>query len=264
MNCPSCNRPNAEGLLYCDYCGTPLSAPSPGKRKTEVEAVPAPGPVRKRVTEFEAPAEPAPAPSAGGRRVHDPFDPFGVPSASAPAARAAAPSALPEPPSGPAPAPAARKKVTEYVAAGADAFAPPSPAPAPAAATGGAAPAAASGRRIIGWVITFDGHSDGLSFTLREGRNVLGRDPESDIVVGWDGTVSGTHAFLIWRLGRARIADANTQNGTFLNEEDVLGQIEVHDGDVLRIGRTRFLIRLLDQDKLGALWDLKTKPAGRD
>ena len=99
MNCPSCNRPNAEDLNYCDYCGTPLSAPSPGKRKTEFEPVPAAGPVRKRVTEFEPAAEPAvpQQPAGAGPRVADPFDPFGVPAASAnrPAAAPARPAPSP-------------------------------------------------------------------------------------------------------------------------------------------------------------------------
>ncbi|MFO0576207.1 MAG: FHA domain-containing protein [Polyangia bacterium] len=282
MNCPSCNRPNAEDLNYCDYCGTPLTAPAAGKRKTEFEPVPGPGPVRKRVTEFEPASEPAapahPAGHAAGR-VADPFDPFGAPPAAArPAAQAprpappvsvpaAAPSSAPSSTPASAQAPS-RRKATEYIPGSRDPFAEPSSTPATTPAATGSAPAgqaqAAVGRRIVGWVITFDEHPDGLSFLLREGRNVVGREPESDIAVGWDHTVSGTHAYLIWRLGRARIADANTQNGTFLNEEDVLGQIEVHDGDVLRVGRTRFLIRLLDQAKVSALWDAKAPAPRRD
>ena len=276
MNCPSCNRPNAEDLNYCDYCGTPLSAPSPGKRKTEFEPVPAAGPVRKRVTEFEPAAEPAvpQQPAGAGPRVADPFDPFGMPATSA--NRPAAAPARPAP--GPAVAANAasaadppRRKATEYIPSSRDPFAEPAAGASPPAATAGSAPAqpqaqgqAGVGRRIVGWVITFDEHPDGLSFLLREGRNVVGREPESDVAVSWDHTVSGTHAYLIWRLGRARVADANTQNGTFLNEEDVLGQIEVHDGDVLRVGRTRLLIRLLDQAKVGALWDAKPATGRRD
>lgn len=281
MNCPSCNRPNAEDLNYCDYCGTPLTAPAAGKRKTEFEPVPGPGPVRKRVTEFEPapePAAPAQPSGPGAARIADPFDPFGAPPAvGAPPAFGAPPAAArpavprPAPPvSSPAGAPAptpSRRKATEYIPGSRDPFAEPSSTPTPAPAATGQAQAGqqtAVGRRIVGWVITFDEHPDGLSFLLREGRNVVGREPESDIPVSWDHTVSGTHAYLIWRLGRARVADANTQNGTFLNEEDVLGQIEVHDGDVLRIGRTRFLIRLLDQAKVSALWDPKAAAPRRD
>lgn len=263
MNCPSCNRPNAEDVSYCDYCGTPLTAPATGKRKTEFEPVPAAGPVRKRVTEFEPSAEPPANPAA--RRIADPFDPFGAPASAPPTTPRQAAPAPPVTPTPPAASP--RKKATEYIPGNRDPFAAPPAGPSPpaaAAAHNASQNQAAIGRRIVGWVITFDEHPDGLSFLLREGRNVVGRDTESDIAVGWDHTVSGTHAFLIWRLGRARVADANTQNGTFLNEEDVLGQIEVHDGDVLRVGRTRLLIRLLDQAKVSALWDPKAPAGGKD
>ena len=268
MNCPSCNRQNAEDLSYCDYCGTPLAVQAAAKRKTEFEPVPAQGPLRKRVTEFEPAVEPAaPAPS---RRAHDPFDPFGASSAGAVAAPMVAATRAAVPPAESPASASTRKKATEYIPGGHDPFAAPTSGTNSAtvgqSAAGPAAggPAAAVGRRMIGWMITFDDHPDGVSFVLREGRNVVGRDRESDVAVSWDHTVSGTHAYLIWRLGRARVADANTQNGTFLNEEDVLGQIEVKDGDVLRVGRTRFLIRLIDQDKAAALWNVKSTPGRRE
>ena len=65
MICPGCNRNNAEGLDFCDYCGTPLGAAAAGKRKTEMEVgggggAPAHGGAPKRRTEFEAPP-PGPA-----------------------------------------------------------------------------------------------------------------------------------------------------------------------------------------------------------
>lgn len=263
MNCPSCNRQNTEDLSYCDYCGTPLVAQAAAKRKTEFEPVPAHGPLRKRVTEFEAAVESAaPTPS---RRAQDPFDPFGSSSAGAVAAPPAAAAIAAVPPAELHAGASGRKKATEYFPGGNDPFAAPtSGTPSATAAQAAAGPAAAAGPRIIGWIITFDDHPDGISFVLREGRNVVGRDRESDVAVSWDHAVSGTHAYLIWRLGRARVADANTQNGTFLNEEDVLGQIEVKDGDVLRVGRTRFLIRLIDQDKAAALWSVNATPSRRE
>ncbi len=242
MNCPSCNRSNADDLAYCDYCGTPLVSASPGKRQTAIEADPSIGPYRKRVTEFEAQPE-RQEPMLSARRANDPFDPF---AASAP------PKPKPAEARSASPVSTASKAATQYMS-------PSSPAVPQSAqeGTGNAVgvPTAHTGRRIIGWAVTFDEHPDGLSFVLREGRNVVGRDKESDLLLEWDQTVSGTHAFVIWRMGRARVADANTQNGTFLNEEDVLGQIEVKDGDVLRVGRTRLLIRLIEQEKANAIWN---------
>ncbi|MCC6997986.1 MAG: FHA domain-containing protein [Deltaproteobacteria bacterium] len=250
MVCPGCNRNNAEGLDFCDYCGTPLGAAAAGKRKTEMEVggggggAPAHGGAPKRRTEFEAPppgppaALPAGNPFGGG---DDPFDPFKPPSI--------APGQRPAMRPADAPAPPAAKRVTKFDSK--DPF-----APQPAAQPGH--DERYLGRRIVGWMITFDNAPDGLTFTLREGRNLLGRDAERcDIVIGNDDMISGGHAVLVWRTGRARIADDKSQNGTFLNEEDVLQPEEVKDGDIIRIGRTRFICRLLDHDKVTKLW----KPA---
>jgi len=231
MDCPNCKRHNADGLTYCDFCGTPLAAPSPSphKRKTEAEA--APPPSAKRKTEIESP-EPG---EAGG------FDPFAQPKGGF------TPAARPGGAGSPGAAAAPKKLKTQFDAG--DPFATPAPA-----RPGAPEAPSAQGRRIVGWLVTFDGDPDGTSFIVREGRNGIGRDATNEIPLADDGMVSGTHAYLIWRAGRARIADHNSQNGTFLNEQDVLEQVEVKDGDVIRVGRTRFLVRLLDADKVASLW----------
>lgn len=253
MNCPSCNRPNKDGLVHCDYCGTPLTAPVHQKRKTEAEVLPYGGPkgAPKRVTEIESLPGGLGGAAAGG----DPFDPFHVPSPSA---------GQNKPPLGSA-GEAPKKRVTVYDPGEvADPFRSPPADRAPGSGGSGGPSVAANpnhGRRIIGWLVTFDGNPDGLCYVLREGRNVIGRAPENDIATSGDELVSGTHAFLIWRAGRARVADANTQNGTYLNDEDVLGQVEVKDNDVIRVGRTRLLVRLLDHDKVTALWKLPARGA---
>ena len=69
--------------------------------------------------------------------------------------------------------------------------------------------------------------------------------------------VSSTHAVLLWRNGRTIVDDEKSQNGTFLNEADVMEKTDLKDGDVLRVGRTQMICRLLDQDKIASLW----KPA---
>lgn len=254
MNCPGCSRANSPGLDHCDFCGTPLHAGQGGKRRTEVEASPGPaGKAHKRVTEFENLPHDGPLPAArpaGG----DGFDPFAVSARGAvgafqPAQRGGGPAGQPS-----------GKRATEFDAGGSagassDGLARANPAD-PFGVPGASGPGAQAGvgRRIIGWLITFDGNADGASFVLREGRNVIGRDSASEVALAGDNMVSGTHAFVIWRAGRARIADANTQNGTFLNDQDVLGQIEVSDGAVIRVGRTRLLVRLVDADVAAAIW----------
>jgi hypothetical protein len=226
MICPntSCNRPNAEGLEHCDYCGTPLHTPAAGKRKTEAEMAP-PARAAKRVTEYEGPDLNA---------VQDPFAPFPAAGAAPAAAR----------PSG--------KRVTQYDGgpSGRDPFAPAAPvAREPATAANRYA-----GRRIVGWLITFDGNPDGTSHVLHEGRNLIGRDAERCDIVIDDELVSSLHALIVLRGGKQSITDQQSQNGTFLNEEDVLAPTDLNDGDVVRLGRTRLLCRLVDREKIAAIW----------
>ena len=246
MTCPSCNRQNAEGLVHCDFCGTALGAPAPsGKRKTEAEGF-TPSPGGKRKTEIEAPA--------GSGRSDDAFDPF-RPAAGSPAPGGFQPLARG---GGPTPAPSGKRKTEFDSGGGGDPFAKP-----PAGDIFAAQPtpeygrAPTAGRRIVGWLVTFDGNPDGSSYILREGRNTIGRDAGNDVVLTDDTMVSATHAYVIWRAGRARIADNNSNNGTFLNDEDVLGQVEMTDDDIIKVGRTQFIVRLLDQARVAALW----KPA---
>ena len=234
MNCPSCKRPNAEGIDFCDFCGTPLGSTPAGKRKTEMEG----GPAVKHKTEMAAdPLDPF-APRAGG----------GSSAKPAPAANTASAA------SSPAAGQGKRKTMFDGPAAAAnpsDPFAPPDPASKKAHDKG-------AGRRIVGFLITFDRSAEGAYWVIREGRNTIGRDEDCDIVIEGDEMLSSTHAVILWRNGRTIVDDEKSQNGTFLNEADVMEKTDVKDGDVIRLGRTQLLCRLLDQAKVSALW----KPAG--
>lgn len=68
---------------------------------------------------------------------------------------------------------------------------------------------------------------------------VIGRSDESDVAVTWDDRVSRTHAQLT-RVGiRWYVEDDGlSRNGTFVNEERILGRRPLRDGDVLRVGHT--------------------------
>lgn len=242
MNCPSCHTPNTEGNVYCDHCGNPLTSAQPSqKRQTEAEQFVPPAGGKRRTEISDDPFAPFPsgAPMVGGFQPH-------VRGGQSPA---------------PPPAPS-QKRRTVFDSGGDDGgsgpvnfdgregFAP----------SAGAAPKVLIGRRVVGWMVTFDNSPDGSSFVLREGRNAIGRSADCEVALPEDAMVSGSqpHAFVIWRSGRARIGDNNSQNGTFLNDEDFIGQVEVKDGDVVRVGRTRLIVRLLDPEKVNALW----KPAG--
>lgn len=73
---------------------------------------------------------------------------------------------------------------------------------------------------------------------------ILGRGADVDISLAWDSEVSTVHAELE-RIGDgwAVIDDGLSRNGTFVNGKRLRGRCRLHDGDVLRFGRTATVYR---------------------
>jgi len=120
----------------------------------------------------------------------------------------------------------------------------------------GPGPAAAAGRRVVGWMISFDVNEDGQEYVIREGRNTLGRGRDCDISIFYDEHVSSVHATIVYRNGTFKVRDEMTNNGTFLNGQDI-GPGEsaaLTNGDVLRVGRCTFKLFLIDPEEASQLW----------
>ena len=78
---------------------------------------------------------------------------------------------------------------------------------------------------------------------LADDRLTLGSGPHNDLVLDFDSTVSRLHA-VIERLGRAWcLRDLASRNGTTVNGERLAGERPLHDGDEVRVGRTRLVFR---------------------
>jgi hypothetical protein len=97
-------------------------------------------------------------------------------------------------------------------------------------------------RYVVGWLVGLSGPARGESFPLRIGRNVLGRDRRSDIVID-DDQASAHHADLIFRPEERRfiLMDHNSTNGTYVNEGEIEPRRDLADRDIVRIGSHRFL-----------------------
>jgi hypothetical protein len=119
----------------------------------------------------------------------------------------------------------------------------------------GDAGAAGQGKRyVVGWLIGLNGSTRGESYPVRMGRNVLGRDRRSDILVN-DDQASSHHADLVFRPEERRfiLMDHNSTNGTYVNEEEIEPRRDLMGRDVIRIGLQKFLFLPLIQD--GFYWD---------
>jgi hypothetical protein len=109
-------------------------------------------------------------------------------------------------------------------------------------------------RYVVGWLIGLNGASRGESFPVRMGRNVIGRDRRSDIVIQ-DDQASSHHADLVFRPEERRyiLMDHNSTNGTYVNEAEIEPRRDLIGKDVVRIGSHRFVFMPLCHD--GFYWD---------
>lgn len=113
---------------------------------------------------------------------------------------------------------------------------------------GAVAPAPQTRARLVGWLVTFSHDTAGEDFRVSEGRNVIGSSPDDcDILVSEDATASSKHSVLMFRDGRFVIRDNDSQNGTYLNGQDIFGKesVVVGEGDIIRIGKTEFVLKVL-------------------
>jgi hypothetical protein len=76
-------------------------------------------------------------------------------------------------------------------------------------------------------------------FSLRPGRQTIGRGDDNDIVIG-DRSVSSTHAWLMNQQGHYVVMNTLSTNGTYVNNQRVHEHVIKH-GDHLRFGQIEFV-----------------------
>ena len=115
-------------------------------------------------------------------------------------------------------------------------------------------PLAQPKRYVVGWLIGLNGVARGESFAVRIGRNVLGRDRRSDIVVN-DDQASSHHADLVFRPEERRfiLMDHNSTNGTYVNDAEIEPRRDLAPKDVVRVGSHKYLFMPLCDE--GFYWD---------
>jgi len=112
----------------------------------------------------------------------------------------------------------------------------------------------ANKRYVVGWLVGLNGATRGESFTVRVGRNIIGRDRRSDIVIT-DDQASSHHADLVFRPEEKRfiLMDHNSTNGTYVNEMEIEPRRDLVPKDIVRIGLQRFVFMPLCEE--GFYWD---------
>lgn len=102
----------------------------------------------------------------------------------------------------------------------------------------GSAAANPVGRKIVGFLVSYDLDPLGSVFNIYEGRNLIGRVAPASILIA-NSTVSDKHALILFRDGKFYLADELSTNGTFVNDETVEDKIKLSDRDEVRFGSVK-------------------------
>ena len=97
---------------------------------------------------------------------------------------------------------------------------------------------------VVGWLVCIDGEMKGKAFELKNGKNFIGRSHSMDVVLEGDPNVSRErHAIVTYEpRGRVFIAQPGESRELFyLNDQVVLMNVEMHDRDILSIGKTQLM-----------------------
>lgn len=95
-------------------------------------------------------------------------------------------------------------------------------------------------------VLQGTGTYKGQRYTLRQGRQTIGRRTDNTIVIN-DPSVSATHAWIINQQGHYVLMNTLSTNGTFVNDKRIHETVLVH-GDRVRFGQTEFAFLTREQD----------------
>lgn len=97
---------------------------------------------------------------------------------------------------------------------------------------------------VVGWLVCLTGSHQGESFSLKSGRNNIGRASNMDVSLPSERSISrDRHAVLTYEpIHREFIIQAGESNGlTYLNQELVVTFKQLHDRDKLVLGQASFL-----------------------
>lgn len=109
---------------------------------------------------------------------------------------------------------------------------------------------------VVGWLVCIDGNVKGKGFELKTGKNFIGRSGAMDIMLDGDSSVSrDRHAIVTYEpKSRKFIAQPGESRELFyLNDNVVLENIEMTQGDVLLIGKT--LLKFMPFCGLDFTWE---------
>lgn len=104
------------------------------------------------------------------------------------------------------------------------------------------------GRKLVGFLVTYNRNPQGKAYELFEGKNYIGRDRGCDICVSDDNQMSGRHLSILYRNvdNKFKYRDEQSSNGSFVNKE-LSDEGELQNFDIIRLGSTIFIFIAIPQ-----------------
>lgn len=108
--------------------------------------------------------------------------------------------------------------------------------------------AAGKGRKLVGFLVTYNRNPQGKAYEIYEGKNYIGRDRSSDISIPDDNQMSSRHMSILYRNvdNKFKYRDEQSSNGTFVNKE-LSDEGELQNFDIIRLGNTVFIFIAIPQ-----------------
>ena len=102
---------------------------------------------------------------------------------------------------------------------------------------------------VVGWIVALTGKHKGTDFRIREGKNLIGSEPECDIILT-DDFISSKHANIKYVNKDGErvfiLTDLDSTNGTFLNDsQEPVAREELVDNDTVTFGQTKMKFKCL-------------------
>jgi pSer/pThr/pTyr-binding forkhead associated (FHA) protein len=92
-------------------------------------------------------------------------------------------------------------------------------------------------------VVVTAGKAAGQTIPIPSAQFIIGRDPQCNLRPG-SVMISKRHCALLVRNEQAFLRDFDSTNGTFLNDEQVKGEVPLKNGDTLKVGPLTFKVVL--------------------
>jgi pSer/pThr/pTyr-binding forkhead associated (FHA) protein len=95
----------------------------------------------------------------------------------------------------------------------------------------------------ISLVVLSAGSAAGKSLPINVAQFLIGRDPDCNLRPA-SAMISKRHCAVIVKNGHVFLRDFGSTNGTFVNDEPVKGEVELHNGDSLKVGPLSFKVAI--------------------